>query len=75
MKLLRRGLLCLDLSIALIVAAADERRSCIFRVTTLSKFVACCKSNNGTTKARRYRFRKRSKKKKRTSYLELKKTQ
>ena len=37
--------------------------------------VACCKSNDGTTKARRYRFMKRSMKTKRTSYLELKKTQ
>jgi hypothetical protein len=37
--------------------------------------VACCKSNDGTPKARRYRFRKRSEKKKLTLYLELKKSQ
>jgi hypothetical protein len=44
--------------------------------TRLLTVLACCKSNDGTTKARRYRFRKRSRKKKRTSYLELnKKTQ
>ena len=38
-------------------------------------FVACCKSNDGKTKARRYRFGKRSYKKKLTSYLELIKSQ
>jgi hypothetical protein len=38
-------------------------------------FVACCKSNNETTKARRYRFLKQSEEMKLTYYLELKKTQ
>ena len=48
---------------------------------TLSKravewnFVACCKSNDGTTKARRYRFGKQSDRKKFTLYLELEKIQ
>ena len=39
------------------------------------RVVACCKSNNGTTKARGYRFMKWSEKKKLTPYLEVKKTQ
>jgi hypothetical protein len=38
--------------------------------------VACCKSNDGTTKkARRYRFLKQSEERKLTLYLELKKIQ
>jgi len=37
--------------------------------------VACCKSNDETTKARRYRFLKQSEERKFTYYLELKKTQ
>ena len=37
--------------------------------------VACCKSNDGTTKARRYRFGKQSDRKKFTLYLELEKIQ
>jgi hypothetical protein len=39
------------------------------------RVVACCKSNDGTTKARRYRFGKQSYKMKLTSYLELIKIQ
>ena len=37
--------------------------------------VACCKSDDGTTKARRYRFGKQSDRKKLTLYLELEKIQ
>ena len=38
--------------------------------------IACCKSKDGTTKARRYRFLKWSERKKLTTpYLELKKIQ
>ncbi len=37
--------------------------------------VACCKSSNGITKVRWYRFRKRSEPEKLTYYLELKKIQ
>ena len=37
--------------------------------------IACCKSNDGTTKARRYRFLKKSEERKLTLYLELKKIQ
>jgi hypothetical protein len=37
--------------------------------------VACCKSNDETTKARRYRFLKQSEDGKLTLYLELKKNQ
>jgi len=42
---------------------------------SVALLVACCKSNNGTTKARQYRFWKRSMKMKVTYYLELKKSQ
>jgi hypothetical protein len=37
--------------------------------------VACCKSNDEATRARRYRFGKQSERKKLTLYLKLKKIQ
>ena len=51
------------------VAAA----AALAQAVAAQRLVACYKSNDGTTKARRYRFRKQSEKKKLTLYLELKK--
>jgi hypothetical protein len=45
------------------------------RRTARQWLVACRKSNDRTTMARRYMFMKRSEKEKLTSYLELKKIQ